>query len=1115
MKTEKKMSYLNFWKYGRGLISSLLIVVCSTMSAKQSEVLSHTQAKIEVKGTVTDETNTPMIGVTVLVEGTNTGATTDIDGKYTVIVSSENAVLVYSYLGYETQKQKVGARRVINISFKEDATALNEVVVTALGMERDKKALGYAMTELKGDDLLKSNTVNPINALQGKVAGVQINMGSAGPQSAQRMIIRGNTSLTGKDQPIFVIDGIIIENENSRDADKGSRDFGNQLKNLNSDDFETVSVLKGAAATALYGSRASNGVILITTKKGKRGEGIGISVTHTQQWEKLYKTPKYQNEFGTIGQISDWNYKPNGEQIREVGSPGKSFGAPFDGKPYQAGTGSFTGPYQAYENNARDMYRTGRYENTNVAISGGSEKGAFRVSYSNMTNKGMTFNNKFDRHNIALNASQDISKYLTVDAGFTYVKTDTRNPTYQGGDKSPLYDFSYRVPREYNTKYWMQDKRYINALGDGYNDEDPFGYSSILFDLLENNQLQKEENYRANITMTFKITDWLKLVGNADMNRLYSTMETKVFATEKDSYGGSAYKLHEDKNLQQKMNAMLMGNKTFGDFNLAGTFGVERWDARKSYHNSQTNGGLRVPGKFELNNSNNDPTTSAYSNIHKKRINSIFGMINTSWKNQLYLDLTARNDWSSTLIYADGSGESSYFYPSISTSWLLTETLRSSLPEKISFFKARASYAVVGSDTDPYTITNPGTYKYQGSYKNDYFGGGNVPYYNFINKAIVEKPLRPEKQYAMEFGVDYRMFNNMLGLDLAYYKTNTKNQIITAPMSPESGLTRRTFNAGEVQNQGIELAITAEPIKTKDWFWDMTFTFTKNWSKIKSLHPEVPTYTLIDGLETAIVAAPGSPYGDIVSTAAYKRDENGNKLIDSKGYFIRSGEAVKIGNMQPKFLLGFNSSVTWKDLTLGVILDARVGGDLFSGSYNYGMSSGTLASSLFGRTEKYGGLPRTFEENGIERTVYDGVIPDGVYQPGSKITHDGKEVDVSGMSYREAYEKGYVNPQSAYNYYIGLYEWSGGIREEAIHKVTWVALREISLFWNIPRVWTNKAFVKSASLGFTVRNVAYLYNSLPDNIHPEGWRSNHGAEYIEAGGNVFSRNYGLKLNLTF
>jgi iron complex outermembrane receptor protein len=1055
---------------------------------------------LNISGTVLDGSGDPVVGASVVVKGTTNGVTTGINGDYNIAAPSD-ATLTFSFLGMETKEEAVAGRARVDVAMSAGDQAIEEVVVTALGMTREKKALGYAITELKGDELVKSNIVNPVNALQGKVAGVQINMGAAGPQSSQRILIRGNTSIAGNNQPIFVIDGVIVDNEVTKQGSKFERDFGNDLKNLNADDFESVSVLKGAAATALYGSRASNGVILITTKKGKKGEGLGISFSHTQQWEVLYDFPRMQNVFG-MGEYPAWPLNNDGSENRTI-SAATNFGPAYDGLPYNVAN-VYEGIYQSYANNLADMYRTGRYQNTNVAVQGGSDKSAFRVSYSNLQNTGVSLNNSFDRNNLALSASHAVSKIVSADAGFTYVNSAGRNPTYQGGDRSPIYDFAYAVPRSYDTKYWMQ--HYWNAKHDGFNRDDPFGYSPTLFELLENNEYQDEENYRGYLNVNFQILDWLKFVVKGDMNNLYKRYEKKTLATENSEYRGAEYVLNESQKMQRKFTGMLTANKRFGDFGLSGSLGAETFYEEHGYHNSNTNNGLRVPGMYTLANSVQPATTDAYSKYRQKRLNSMYGFVNMDYKNQVYLDVTGRNDWSSTLMYANGSGNVSYFYPSVSASWLATETLREHLPHIISFAKLRASYAVVGKDCDPYLITDPGTYQYYNSFKQNYFdASGNYPYYNFSNSNLGSFDLKPEKQHAIEFGLEYKMFDNRLGLDFAYYKTNTLNQILSMPVSSETGVSNRVFNAGNIQNSGIELLLTGQIIKTQDWLWDLTLTYTRNRNKIVELAPGVTKYRLGGSIDVDAWATEGGAYGDLYTSYAYKRDAQGNKLLNAGGQWLRSGESQKVGSMQPDFLGGLTTTLSWKGITLSAVLDARIGGDIISASYNYGMASGSLESSLQGRPG-YGGLARTLSDG---RVVYDGMIPDGVFQDGTIING----VDVSGKTYQWAVAEGLKTPLSAFTYYVNKYEWSTGIREAAVFELSWVAVRELSIYWDLPKAWTSRVFVKGATLGFVVRNVGYLYNSLPDNIHPEGLKSNASWEFVEAGGSIYSRNFGLKLNI--
>lgn len=1084
------------------LILAGFLCVSTNAYAVHNKNTSHgvAQQVKKVIGIVEDDMG-PVPGATVLIKGTSTGSITDVDGKFSLDAKSGDIITV-SFLGYITQEISYTGQASLKIYLVEDTKRLDEVVVTALGMSRDKKSLGYSMTELKGEDIAKVNSPNPINGLQGKVAGVQINMGNSGPQSSQRIIIRGNSSLGANNQPIFVIDGIIIDNEVTKTGQ--GQDWGNDLKNLNSDDFESMSVLKGAAATALYGSRAANGVILITTKKGGKGEGIGISVSHTQSWEKIYDTPDFQNQFGS-GSTTLWALNSDGTENRNI-SPGRSFGPRFDGKTvYVDGHETI---YSAKKNNLKELYQTGHYMNTNVALQGGGEKSAFRFSYSNLNSEGITLNNEFTRNSFSLNASQDISSRLKAEGGFSYIESTSQNPTQQGGSGSPIYDFMYSIAREYDTSYWLKDKRYISPAGDGYNSLDPYGYSKTIYDYIENIYTQDEKSFRGFLNLDLKILDWLSLKIKGDFYKLYTTNEAKVMATGASNYDGSAYKIKERKKDQYKFTGMLNAHHSFDDFNIGGFFAIEQWDTRSGYHNSFSQNGLLVPGLFDMTNSVQKATTEVRYNTDKKRINSVFASVSIDYKGVYFLDITGRNDWSSALIYANGKGNISYFYPSVGASWLFAEGLRSVIPEWISFGKLRASYAVVGSDCDPYLTTATGYYEFNNTFENP-LTGSSYPYYKFDSNSLPNLDLKPEKQHAVELGLDMRFFQNRLGFDFAWYKTNTKNQILALPMASETGVSSRYINAGNIQNKGIELLITGTPIQTKDWRWDLSFNLTRNRNKIISLTEGVEKYQLKGGgVDTQAWATVGGSYGDIYTSYAYAYNEKGEKLLNQDGAYVRSNESTKIGSQQPKFLWGATTGISYKSVTVNAVIDARFGGDVFSGSYNYGMSSGNIKSSLFGRDTEYGGLPRMLDDG---RIANDGIILDGVFRDGTVING----VDVSKMSYQQAVDEGLIKPMSASKYYDATYNWQNGIRENSIKKCSWIALREISVYWQIPQKWTRKAYIQNASVGLMARNLGFLYNSLPDNIHPEGLNTTYSSEYLENGGAAYSRNIGFSVNVSF
>jgi len=1093
------------------LLSVLLVVgLCFSGSIYASgntktEGVAIAQQRSKVSGKVDDAFGS-IAGASISIKGTTTGTITDLDGNFSLEVNNGQTIVI-SFIGYLSKEVVYNGQSTLNITLEEDTQKLDEVVVTALGMSREKKALGYAMTELSGEEIARVNSANPINGLQGKVAGVQINMGSSGPQSSNRIMIRGNSSLGKNNQPIFVIDGTIIDNTMNESTEWGSQqDFGNDIKNLNPDDFESMSVLKGAAATALYGSRAANGVVMITTKKGKAGEGIGVTASHSMTWDDVYKFPSIQNQFGP-GVNSAWGLNADGS-VNRYTSETRNFGPAFDGLPYSQGSDSQNFIYAAQKDNLKELYQTGQYMNTNVAVQGGDEKGTFRASYSYLTSNGVTLNNDYKRNSISLNASRNISKRLKADFGIAWVRSDTKNPTAQGGANSPIYDFVYQVPRTYNTSYWRNN--YAKADYSGYNEDDPTEYTKKLFNLFENNHEQKEDNIRGNVNLDFMITSWLNLKLMGNMNKLSILREKKYLADGKSNYDGSVYKIEKSDKDQYQITAMLNAHQQFENFGVNGSVAVEQYDTRTSFHNAESQGGLRLPGVYDMTNSVKQAKMDVRLDDKRKRINSIYAFVNLDWKGQVFLDITGRNDWSSSLIYPNGDGNVSYFYPSASASWIATETFRDQLPDFISFAKVRGSYAIVGNDCEPY-LTGKGFYKLDTD-NNTYINpndGNEYPKYVFDATELRNLNLKPEKQHAIEFGAEMKFLQNRLGFDFAWYKTNTKNQILALEIPRETGLTKRWINAGDIQNTGIELAVNAVPFQNRDWRWDISANVTKNNNKIIELTDGVEKYEIEGGgMDMKAYASVGGGYADIYTAYAYKRNEKGEILVNPNGTWSRSGEQTKVGNGNPKVLAGLNTSLTYKDFSLSVVMDARFGGQVVSGTYNYGMYSGALEGSLAGRTQEYGGLPRTLSDG---RTVYDGMLPEGVFDKGTEING----VDVSGMSYKDAYEKGLVEAISASDYYYNKFSWGTGIREAAVKDISWIALREISFRWNLPRKWATAAYLQNVNVGVSVRNLGYLYNNLPDDIHPEGLSSNRSYEFYESGGAAYSRTYGFNINVTF
>ncbi|MGO4288645.1 SusC/RagA family TonB-linked outer membrane protein [Chitinophaga sp. RAB17] len=1081
----------------RSLLLTTLLFLCCCITA-------WAQDKKTFTGAVKDAQGTPLPGVTVKEKNASNGATTGADGTFKIQVAPD-ATLTFSYIGFISQEVAINGQATLNIVLKEDNKNLNEVVVTALGIKREARKLGYAVTELKGADVAKTNSINPVAALQGKVAGVDISSAAGGPQAAPRIVLRGAKSLTGKDQPIFIIDGVIFEN----DVSANDVNFGNVLKNFNPDDYESVSVLKGAAATALYGSRAINGAILITTKKGIQRKGIGVNVSQTAQMEKVYRSPiAMQNSYG---QGLDGTYDNT--------AGGFSFGPKMDGREVTLLDGS-KAKFVARPDNVTDLYQTGKYFNTNVSMEGGSDKGTFRMSYSHLDNNSVSPNNSFGRNSFAFRGSSVISKVLSADVGMTYSTSKTLNPDRQGGDYTGYNigrKWVYVFPRNYDPSYWGQEKNYLGPNG-GRADLGTHPGADYFFQNANNSWTRKETLLMGNFALTATTTDWLKFIVKGNFSNEQSADERKEAGTSANFSGSDGYYSQAGVNKSQytftglAMITPKLGKKFDGNL----TLGAEAWNSGigKQYNN-YTDGGLRMPFLYDISNSINAARVSN-DPLLRKRINSLFFAASISYNNELFLDVTGRNDWSSALTYqkkSNGTTSNSYFYPSVSGAWEFTQTLKDVMPAWISYGKLRASFASVGGDTDPYSINT-------GYYTSDYFRGAstgnNLPLINIYKGDVLPNMfLKPSLANTIELGTNIRFANNRIGLDFAWYRTNVTNQIINLGTTAETGVTSRLINAGSMVNRGIEVAINATAIQHKNFSWEVNLNGSRNKNKIVSLAPGISQFQLNEDQGVRAMAIVGGSYGDLVTDYGFTRDANGKALIALNGsdqpYKFVRGNAV-VGNIMPDFNLGLSNTFTYKNWTLGVLVQARIGGDFFSASHQYGTGRGTTANTEFGRDAAHGGITYT-DASGVKRD--DGMIPDGVFQKGTSITKDGQSIQLDGMTYQDAYAKGYVTPITPYQYYSMQGDWGIGIRETSVFDASYVALREVSIGYSLPTQMIQRWKLNSLRVSLVGRNLGYLFNNLPDHINPEAVRNNATSAFSEYGAVPFIRNMGATIQVGF
>ena len=1123
----------------------IALMGAASMGAMYAETLPHVDGIRSVQqagtctGVVKDATGETVIGASVVVKGTTNGTITGLDGDFSLSGVKKGDIIQISFVGYETQ-EIVFNGQPLNVILKDDSQQLEEVVVTALGMKRSTKALGYAVSEMKGEDL-NANVVNPVSALQGKVAGVDISAGDGGLFGSSKILIRGASTLGNNNQPIYVVDGVILDNGvKNGDADwsQNDTDWGNELKNLNPDDFETVSVLKGAAATALYGSRGLNGAVVITTKSGKGKKGLGINVTQTFGIDHVYGGPDFQNVRGD-GYMSGYaNYKSsnnaqdtdsfylnsNGDRSVAWGG-GVSWGPKFDGKPIEFYDYS-TVAYSPVKNNFTDAYDNGFNTNTNISIQGSNETTSFYTSLSFKHADGNTPNNSFERLSFLAKASHKISKDVELEAGISFANSTPK----QGGMTNFGECFiDGTFSRMYDTRYWRT--RYKGSHGglanSSYGDE--YGNApgkSVWWSVYENEYVQKETSVRPSLKLTADLNSWLKFTAEGNYNYYYKRNESKELGSGYANEGGY-YALGQYSKEQTNLNANLSWNKELGDFHLNGFLRGEYYHNFEQSTSLSTNGGLVVPGQFFIGNSKNAVNSSG-SISGEKTIMSIAGQVALSWKDQVFLDITGRNDWSSSLVYADKHGNFSYFYPSVSASWLIHETFRGKMPEWISFMKVRASWAQVGNDTDAYLINS--------AYS---LSGIDKTYALSVPSTSYDSNLKPERKNSWEIGLDWRFLRNRIGVDFTYYKENTKDQIMSIAVPSESGISNQLINAGNIQNQGIELALNTTPIETKDWTWDLNFTYTKNTSKIVSLHENVANYIGLVGMPAygnfriGSVAEVGGEYGLLKSDATPNYDEKTGlpilELASYNGrhsvYYSRSGVVKTVGSIQPDFLGSVNTSLRYKNFTLRASLDMRFGGMVAIYGSHYGTAYGYLKESLKGTDAEHGGLTYTSIWDG--KVYDDGVIPNAIMPGGQTINIPGTDANGNqktytiaegGELYADLVERGIVDPQhaSSWNYWNNSWGRAAVWKDnDWFHTLNYIALREISLSYRMPNSIASKIGASGINLTLSGRNLGYLLNSLPNNFNPESLRGTQAGQFMIRSVSPYTASYTFTINATF
>lgn len=1013
----------------------LILSLLSTLSFAQT---------VEVKGKVTEEGKGEINGVNVIIKGTTRGTITNDRGEYTIQVQ-KGATLKFSSIGFVSKEVVVGNSTTVDVVLAAEDATLDEVVVTALGIRKEKKALGYSVSEVKGEDLTQARTVNMANSLQGRVAGLNVSNTATGAGGSSRIIIRGNGSISGNNQPLIVVDGTPINNDNLGSAGMwGGGDSGDGISSLNPDEIETISVLKGATASALYGSRASNGVILVTTKGGKANKGLGVEVTSNYVAEDLllptYKDYQYEYGMGANG------VKPTTVQEALTSN---SWGAKLDGSPAMYFDGKQR-PYVAYKDNQRGFYRTGGTFTNSVALTGATESITYRLSMNDLNNKSVIPNSNLHRNNFALNLNANLGPKLSVVTNVKYILERTKNrPRLSDSPGSATYAIN-AMPTSLPISALEESQ--FNPNGSELTWSDNIYIQNPYVAAYSWRQEDRKGRIIGVIEPRFNFTDWLYLRGRLGFDNFnYRNLTITPYGTPFQPRGGMGV---GNRNFTETNTELLLGlNKKFANdrFGINALLGGNLM--KQVYQNSDYGGSnFNIPFFYDI--SNIDPAARSLSEAYiQKRINSVYGSVELSYNNYLFVTATARNDWFSTL----AAGNNSILYPSFGASFVLSDAVK--LPTAINFLKFRGSWAQAGGDTDPYNLSL--YYGLSGAHL-------GAPLAQINGDRVPNSNLQPLTSTTSEAGLEARLFNNKLSVDFALYTRKTTNDIVAATISNTSGYGSALFNVGEIANKGLELMLSYRLANTKDFSWDASFNMGYNKSEVVSLYGDLKTLQ-VDENRTRIAyihQVVGLPYSQ-VKGFTYKRDGSGNVVYDAQGYPLQ-GDLVNFGTGVAPTTLGLNNSFRYKGIGLSFLIDGKFGAVLYSGTNAYANNRGLLKSTLEGR--ETGIVGQGVNENGEPNTVR---VP-------------------------------------AQQYYQRLFN----IADPFVYDADFLKLRQVVIDYSIPARWFGRTPFKGASIALVGRNLAILMKHTP-NIDPESTYNNSNAQGLELAGVPPTRTVGVNVNLKF
>lgn len=1071
-------------------------------------------AQSKVTGMITDAaTNETMPFVTISVQGTNNATTSDINGKFSIDSVSASDLLVISFVGYTSQKIKVDGQQVFTIKLQKATKELGEVMVTALGVTRQKREIGYSTEKIKGEEISKSNSPNILNAITGKAAGVQISNPDGVDGGTTRIRIRGNNSITGNNNPLIIIDGVPMQNDPGMTSIGRGQDWGSSINNINANDVEDINILKGGAASALYGARGANGAILITMKKGRKQKGLGLSYNTSYKVIHPYRYRDVQNKYGGGAPNADlstpqFTLGADGIALHPVlgtdavfGYPGSSvsWGPAFDDRPVKWWDGTIRN-WSAQPDNLKIPFRDGNNFTHNIAFEGASDFGNMRLSVSRTDNNPIIQNSDFNQTTVNTNTTLNVTDKMQLSLSSSFIDFNRLNSPMIGEDGNA---FTKALLYSYPRSYQGEDLEQYELPNGTQNPQDGFPYLYIAKDLwwnyFNNNTTLDRTKLLGGLTLNYTITSWLSLMGRTGVDLTNDEYKTKHKPIDliglTDGYYGESNVRDRSYNHEFLLTATKK-NIFNSNFNIIGNIGGATWDRNlqgisahsgKWYYPNWYNLQNFTPYEYGTDSAGNTIVLTVGDDVaslaprksfERKRINSLYSFINVAFKEYLFLEITGRNDWSSTL----PNDANSYFYPGSSLSFIATDAFKNLKNKWLNFAKIRAGVSQSAIDAEAYIS--------QFYYNTVVYGGNQSSGYPSI---IPPSTLFPQRVNDFEIGTNLGFFDDKITIDFTYYYKYSFDQILNnLPVPVSSGAPSVRINTGALSNRGIELILNATVVQKPNFTFKTGLNFARNKNIVESLGDYAKVYEIGEIWENngpKMALQVGDDFGTIVGWDYVYKD--GKPVVNDAGTeYLKSPTQVKIGNASPKFLAGLTTSIRYKNITLTTLVDTKWGGDMYAGSYVIGLQTGQSPETL--KERDGGGLPYT-DANGV--TTNTGVILEGVHQDGTPNT--------TVVHYY-------------YKYLPNAGGWGNFLSKPGIVENTWVKLREVSLTFTLPEKLAQKTKVFQAlSLTFTARDLFYIYTTVPDNINPEGYLGAGDAQGFEWGALPGTRSYSFGLNARF